>query len=80
MVRTTVGIYEAKNRLSELLDRVEAGETIGVTRHGRPIALLTPVHQEQPSAQEAITRVRHLRKGSHLAGLNIRQLRDEGRP
>ena len=50
MVRATVGIYEAKNKLSELLDRVEAGEIIAVTRHGKQVALITPVHQERGSA------------------------------
>lgn len=80
MARTTVGIYEAKNKLSELLDRVEAGEVIGVSRHGKQVALLTPVHQERPSAREAIARLRQLRAGSHLNGLSIRELRDEGRP
>jgi prevent-host-death family protein len=80
MIRMSVGIYQAKNKLSELLDRVEAGETIGVTRHGKQIALLTPVIQERPSARQAIARLRELRAGSRLKGISIRQLRDEGRP
>ncbi|MBC7785227.1 MAG: type II toxin-antitoxin system prevent-host-death family antitoxin [Burkholderiales bacterium] len=80
MARTTsVGIYEAKNKLSELLDRVEAGEVISVTRHGKQVALITPVHHDKPNAQEAIARVRKLRVGSRLNGMNIKQLRDEGR-
>ncbi|MFN8638028.1 MAG: type II toxin-antitoxin system prevent-host-death family antitoxin [Dehalococcoidia bacterium] len=37
-----VGAYEAKTHLSALLDAVERGETIEITRHGRPIARLTP--------------------------------------
>lgn len=37
-----VGVGEAKARLSELLDRVEAGERIVVTRRGTPIAVLGP--------------------------------------
>jgi prevent-host-death family protein len=35
-----IGVYEAKARFSELLDKVEQGETVVVTRHGRPIARL----------------------------------------
>jgi len=75
-----VGVHEAKNKLSELLDRVEAGETIGLTRHGRQVAVLAPVHQQQSSASQAIARIRQLRVGSRLGGLSVRQLRDEGRP
>jgi prevent-host-death family protein len=81
MKLNTVGIYDAKNKLSELLDRVEAGETITVTRHGKEVALLTPVNQERPNAAvQAIARLRKLRKGSRLRGDSIRDLRDEGRP
>ncbi|MGA2233178.1 MAG: type II toxin-antitoxin system prevent-host-death family antitoxin [Tepidisphaeraceae bacterium] len=80
MTQKTVGIYDAKNKLSELLDRVEAGEVIAVTRHGKKVALLTPVNQERPSARQAIARLRELRAGSRLGGLKVKDLRDEGRP
>lgn len=36
----TVGTFEAKTKLSELLDLVEAGEEIAITRHGKPVATL----------------------------------------
>ena len=39
---TTVSIKDAKNRLTELARRVEAGETIVITRNGRPVADLVP--------------------------------------
>ena len=42
---TEVGAFEAKNKLSALLDRVEQGEEIIITRHGRPVARLVPTHQ-----------------------------------
>jgi prevent-host-death family protein len=38
----TVSLAEAKTRLSELLDKVEAGEEVIVTRHGRPVAQIRP--------------------------------------
>lgn len=79
MAAKTVGIYDAKNTLSELLDRVEAGETIAVTRHGRKVALLTPVNPQRPAARQAIARLRQLRAGSRLGGLKVKDLRDEGR-
>ncbi|MGN9839188.1 type II toxin-antitoxin system Phd/YefM family antitoxin [Nonomuraea sp. H19] len=40
---STVGIAEAGKTLSRLVDRVEAGEQITITRGGRPVAVLTPV-------------------------------------
>jgi prevent-host-death family protein len=77
---TTIALFDAKNKLSELLDRVATGETIAVTRHGKKIALLTPVHQPRPAARQGVARLRQLRTGARLRGLKIRQLRDEGRP
>ena len=38
----SVGAYEAKNGLGSLLDRVEQGESFVITRHGRPVARLSP--------------------------------------
>lgn len=39
---TTVGSFEAKTKLAELLDKVEAGETVTITRRGKPVAKLVP--------------------------------------
>ncbi|MEO8541477.1 MAG: type II toxin-antitoxin system prevent-host-death family antitoxin, partial [bacterium] len=36
----TVGVYEAKTHLTKLLDEVERGECVTITRHGKPIATL----------------------------------------
>ena len=47
----TVGVRELRQRASELLRRVEAGETIEVTDRGRPVALLTPVPDAGPLAR-----------------------------
>lgn len=43
----TVGSFEAKTKLAELLDRVEAGETVTITRHGKPVAKLVPAGLDQ---------------------------------
>jgi len=45
---TRIGIRELRQRASEFLRRVEAGETIEVTDRGRPIALLTPIPAAPP--------------------------------
>lgn len=39
---TTIPFAQAKARLSALVDRVEAGETVEITRHGRAVAKLVP--------------------------------------
>ncbi|MHB2024536.1 MAG: type II toxin-antitoxin system Phd/YefM family antitoxin [Mycobacteriales bacterium] len=45
---TTVGVRELRQRASELLRRVQAGESIEVTDRGRPVALLTPLPEAEP--------------------------------
>jgi prevent-host-death family protein len=44
---TTVGSFEAKTKLAELLDKVEAGETVTITRRGKPVAKLVPAAEEE---------------------------------
>lgn len=43
----TVGSFEAKTKLAELLDRVEAGETVTITRHGKAVARLVPAAPDE---------------------------------
>ena len=49
--RNTVGAYEAKTHLSKLLEKVEAGEEITITKHGAPVAKLVPVKKEVSAEQ-----------------------------
>lgn len=77
----TVGAYQAKTHLSELLEKVEAGEEITITKHGSPVARLVPVNK-QTSADErvaAIERIRTLSTGLSLGGLKIKDLISQGR-
>lgn len=54
---------EAKARLSELLDEVERGETVMITRHGRPIARLVPENDErQAEVLRTMERIEEFRK------------------
>ncbi len=76
----TVGSYEAKTHLPKLLARVAKGETITITRHGIPIARLTPANSvPQPNVREVIEELKRLRKGRKSRGVSIRQLIEEGR-
>jgi len=77
----TVGAYEAKTHLSELLEKVEAGEEIIITKHGAPVAKLVPVKKEASAEQRAaaIRRIQKLGTGLSLAGLKLKDLIAEGR-
>jgi antitoxin (DNA-binding transcriptional repressor) of toxin-antitoxin stability system len=77
---TTVGAYEAKTRLPDILDEVAKGERIGVSRQGVPAAIMnSPNPVERPGVREAIERIKERRKGNTLGGLTIRELIEEGR-
>jgi prevent-host-death family protein len=77
----TVGAYEAKTHLSELLEKVEAGEEITITKHGAPVAKLVPVKKEiRPEERvAAIDRIQKLATGLSLGGLKVKDLIREGR-
>jgi len=49
---STVGSFEAKTKLAELLDRVEAGETVTITRRGTAVAQLVPVRRADERARQ----------------------------
>jgi len=76
----TASAYEAKTHLSELLRRVEKGESITITRHGVPVARLVPMAGEgKRDVAEVIAAIKELRKGVTLGGLSIREMIEEGR-
>ena len=79
--KNTVGAYDAKTNFSALLERVERGEEVTITRHGSPVARLVPVKRGTTAAQrrEAIEAMRNLAAGNTLAGLRIKDLVNEGR-
>jgi prevent-host-death family protein len=80
---TTIGSYEAKTHLPQLLERVARGEKILITRHGQAVAMLVPAESPGDHALDVrgvIRRMRELRKGVTLGpDLTIRQLIEEGR-
>jgi prevent-host-death family protein len=74
-----IGIYEAKTRLSALLERVARGERFTITKHGRPVARLVPVERTGPDRRrEAIERLKLFREGQTL-DVPVTQLIGEGR-
>ena len=76
---TTIALFEAKNRLSELIDRVQAGEKFDITRRGKVVARLTPTQDDNARALGAVANLRARRKGVTLGRLSSRDLIAEGR-
>jgi prevent-host-death family protein len=88
--RPEIGAFEAKNTFSTLLYRVESGEEIVITRHGKPVARLVPNASriDQAQVQAAFDRIREHARELHRSGASesdfdwetVKKLRDEGRP
>jgi prevent-host-death family protein len=80
-----VGAFEAKNKLGQLLDLVEQGEEVTITRHGKEIARLVsarPTHSRE-AARAAVQRIRERAERSKLGRFDWsewKSYRDEGRP
>jgi prevent-host-death family protein len=77
----TVGLFEAKQKLSELVERAREGEKIGITRRGKLAAVLVPVPTAPAATLKDIFRdVEKIRKRAKLRrGVNVRDLIEEGR-
>lgn len=76
-----VGAFEARNRLGQLFDLVEAGEDVAITRRGKPIARMVPsgAASGRERARQAAARIRAMRKDTTLGGLAFSDLIGEGR-
>ena len=72
---------EAKTHLPQLLDDVERGETLIITRHGRPIARIVPeVNRRQEEIDSALESIAALRKqNGKITFEELRSAREEGR-
>jgi len=75
----SIKLADAKARLSELVDRVQSGEAVNITRHGKPVACLTPAAVERRpivlGELQALTKDMPLQSDNEL----MRKLRDESR-
>lgn len=81
---TEVGLFDAKNKLSELVDRAERGEETIITRRGKPVAKLVPVQpvRDREKARRAADGIRELAKKMNLGPFDWeewKRYRDEGR-
>lgn len=70
----TVGAYEAKTHLSDLLDRVSRGERVVITKHGVPVAVLQPPDPApRKDTRQVVEALRLFREGQRAKGLLVRQ-------
>ncbi len=76
-----VGAFEAKNRLGTLLDWVEQGEEVLITRRGRAVARLVSAEPgiDRAKARRAADGILECRRGLKLEGLRVKDLVGEGR-
>ena len=75
----TVGLFEAKQKLSELVDRAREGERIGITRRGKLAAVLSSAPAET-SLKDVFEDIENIRKHAKLPrGVNVKDLVEEGR-
>jgi prevent-host-death family protein len=75
-----VGLFEAKQKLSELVERASEGERIGITRRGKLAAFLVPARTEV-SLKEAFDQIDRIRMRAKPLpkGMTIKDLIEEGR-
>jgi prevent-host-death family protein len=85
-MRTSIPLAEAKNKLSELVERVQSGEEVIITRHDKEVARLGPVNRlSKQDVREKIARFQALREQNVLnpsgakEKLTIKDLVNEGR-
>jgi prevent-host-death family protein len=82
----SVGSYEAKTHLPRLLSQVEKGETITITKRGKPVAVLSPAQQvAQRDVKTVIAEFRaysmeQAREHGSLSVREIKEMTEEGRP
>jgi prevent-host-death family protein len=79
---TSIGFYEARTHLSQLLDEVARGKTVLITRRGKPAAVLSPPPDggEEKDIRQVLAEMKALRRGNTLGGKGtIRELIEEGR-
>jgi prevent-host-death family protein len=79
-----IGAFEAKNTLGALLDRVQRGEEIIITRHGKPVARLVPNSERIDRSQARATLQRIRDRALRLQSVkfdweSVKSDRDQGR-
>lgn len=76
----TIGLFEAKQKLSQLVERASEGEQIGITRRGKLAAMIVPARKDV-SLKEVFADIERIRKRAKPLpkGMTIKDLIEEGR-
>ncbi len=75
-----IGAYEAKTHLPKLLNKVSKGEKFIITKHGVPVAILSPYDAKNKYASSTtIERLKQFRKNKKLQGLDLKTMIETGR-
>lgn len=75
----SVGLFEAKQKLSELVDRASQGERIGITKRGKLAAVIVPA-KDKPNLKEIFADIERIRKQVNRSKrFTVRELIEEGR-
>jgi prevent-host-death family protein len=78
----TIGLFEAKQKLSELVERAGEGEQIGITRRGKLAAMLVPAREDKKvNLREIFADIERIRRRAKPLpkGMTIKDLIEEGR-
>ncbi len=76
----TVGLFEAKQKLSELVERAGEGERIGITRRGKLAALIVPARYGNHNWKMVFDEIERIRKSAKPhRGLSAKDMIEEGR-
>ncbi len=81
MSTQTIGLFEAKTHLSELVSRAERGDEVIITRHNRPVARIVPfvVAEHEPAARKAALKALLQSASRRKLGMDWKAARDGGR-
>ena len=75
----TIGLFEAKQKLSEIVERASEGEHIGITRRGKLAAIIVPP-QPETSLKDIFDDIERIRKRARRPrGFRLKDLIEEGR-
>jgi len=75
----TLGLFEAKQKLSEIVERASEGERIGITRRGKLAAVIVPA-QPETSLKDIFDDIERIRKRARRPkGFRLKDLIEEGR-
>ena len=77
---SNVGVFQAKAKLSELIDQVLKGSDVTITRHGRPVVRLVPAKAAaEVDRSEAVAALRKFSKGIKVGRIDLKSIIAAGR-